>query len=90
MGLQGTVPRHKETGIVITATDVKNSKPHIDWQDPANKEGPQDLFSPRMLKRLMKLQHWKYNKVETNEETTHLLGCPYRELIFATPIAIII
>jgi Ca2+-binding EF-hand superfamily protein len=23
----------EETGIVITATDVKNSKPHIDWQD---------------------------------------------------------
>lgn len=23
----------EETGIVITATDVKNTKPHIDWQD---------------------------------------------------------
>lgn len=23
----------EETGIIITATDVKNSKPHIDWQD---------------------------------------------------------
>jgi len=23
----------EETGILITATDVKNSKPHIDWQD---------------------------------------------------------
>eukprot|EP00928_Gymnodinium_smaydae_P018932 TRINITY_DN17215_c0_g1_i1.p1 TRINITY_DN17215_c0_g1~~TRINITY_DN17215_c0_g1_i1.p1 ORF type:complete len:244 (-),score=49.97 TRINITY_DN17215_c0_g1_i1:126-857(-) len=23
----------EETGIIITATDVKNTKPHIDWQD---------------------------------------------------------
>lgn len=32
----------EETGIVITATDVKNSKPHIDWQD--NKIGMGSLF----------------------------------------------
>lgn len=29
----------QETGIVITATDVKNSKPHIDWQDSKIKMG---------------------------------------------------
>lgn len=32
----------EETGIVITATDVKNSKPHIDWQD--HKIGMGSLF----------------------------------------------
>ena len=31
-----------ETGIVITATDVKNTKPHIDWQD--HKIGMGSLF----------------------------------------------
>lgn len=32
----------EETGIIITATDVKNSKPHIDWQD--HKIGMGSLF----------------------------------------------
>jgi len=32
----------EETGIVITATDVKNYKPHIDWQD--HKIGMGSLF----------------------------------------------
>jgi Ca2+-binding EF-hand superfamily protein len=32
----------EETGIVITATDVKNCKPHIDWQD--HKIGMGSLF----------------------------------------------
>lgn len=32
----------EETGITITATDVKNSKPHIDWQD--HKIGMGSLF----------------------------------------------
>lgn len=32
----------EETGIVITATDVKNTKPHIDWQD--HKIGMGSLF----------------------------------------------
>jgi len=32
----------EETGIVITATDIKNSKPHIDWQD--HKIGMGSLF----------------------------------------------
>lgn len=32
----------EETGIVITATDVKNTKPHIDWQD--HKIGMESLF----------------------------------------------
>jgi len=32
----------EETGIAITATDVKNSKPHIDWQD--HKIGMGSLF----------------------------------------------
>ncbi|CAE7558524.1 PAO3 [Symbiodinium natans] len=25
----------EETGIIITATDVRNTKPHIDWQETA-------------------------------------------------------
>jgi len=32
----------EETGIIITATDVKNTKPHIDWQD--HKIGMGSLF----------------------------------------------
>eukprot|EP00929_Paragymnodinium_shiwhaense_P012080 TRINITY_DN11875_c0_g1_i1.p3 TRINITY_DN11875_c0_g1~~TRINITY_DN11875_c0_g1_i1.p3 ORF type:complete len:244 (-),score=69.02 TRINITY_DN11875_c0_g1_i1:1474-2205(-) len=32
----------EETGITITATDVKNAKPHIDWQD--HKIGMSSLF----------------------------------------------
>jgi len=32
----------EETGIIITATDVKNTKPHIDWQD--HKIGVPSIF----------------------------------------------
>jgi len=32
----------EETGIIITASDVKNTKPHIDWQD--HKIGMSSLF----------------------------------------------